>query len=220
MSPFILPFALYLVLVQMSSHASSYYPLVYTVGVIMVGAATFYMVYGKGIIKIHSNIGPGIIVGIISIVAWIFICQLQLEQAVIRFLPEWLQPEGRVSFNPFQSIAHPVGQWGFVVVRLLGLSVLVPLVEEIFWRGFLLRWVISPDWQDQKIGVFTMKSFLWVTFLFTLAHPEWLAAAVYCSLLNILLYWRRDLWNCIVAHGTSNLILGVYVISSGTWELW
>jgi len=220
MSPFILPFALYLVLVQMSSHASSYYPLVYTVGVVMVGAATFYMVYGKGIIKIHSNIGPGIIVGIIGIVAWIFICQLQLEQAVIRFLPEWLQPEGRVSFNPFQSIAHPVGQWGFVVVRLLGLSVLVPLVEEIFWRGFLLRWVISPDWQDQKIGVFTMKSFLWVTFLFTLAHPEWLAAAVYCSLLNILLYWRRDLWNCIVAHGTSNLILGVYVISSGTWELW
>jgi len=220
MSPFILPFALYLVLVQISSHASSYYPLVYTVGVVMVGAATFYMVYGKGIIKIHSNIGPGIIVGIIGIVAWIFICQLQLEQAVIRFLPEWLQPEGRVSFNPFQSIAHPVGQWGFVVVRLLGLSVLVPLVEEIFWRGFLLRWVISPDWQDQKIGVFTMKSFLWVTFLFTLAHPEWLAAAVYCSLLNILLYWRRDLWNCIVAHGTSNLILGVYVISSGTWELW
>ncbi|MBV5305359.1 MAG: CAAX prenyl protease-related protein [Desulfobulbaceae bacterium] len=220
MSPFILPFALYLVLVQISSHASSYYPLVYTVGVVMVGAATFYMVYGKGIIKIHSNIVSGIIAGIIGIVAWIFICQLQLEQAFIRFLPEWLQPEGRVAFNPFQSIAHPVGQWGFVVVRLLGLSVLVPLVEEIFWRGFLLRWVISPNWQDQKIGVFTMKSFLWVTFLFTLAHPEWLAAAVYCSLLNILLYWRRDLWNCIVAHGTSNLILGVYVISSGTWELW
>ncbi|MBV5326236.1 MAG: hypothetical protein JZU65_01165, partial [Chlorobium sp.] len=99
MSPFILPFALYLVLVQISSHAYSYYPLVYTVGVVMVGAATFYLVYGKGIIKIHSNIVPGIIIGIIGIVAWIFISQLQLEQAVIRFLPEWLQPEGRVAFN-------------------------------------------------------------------------------------------------------------------------
>ncbi len=220
MPPFILPFALYLVLVQLSAHASNHYPLVYTIGVVLVGVATFYILYGKGIIKTHRNIGPGIIVGIVGIVVWILICQLQLEQSIIRFLPEWFQPGERVSFNPFQSITQPFWQWGFVVVRMLGLAVLVPLVEEVFWRGFLLRWVISPDWQDQKIGVFTMKSFFWVTFLFTLAHPEWLAAAVYCSLLNILLYWRRDLWNCIVAHGTSNLLLGVYVIYSGTWKLW
>jgi hypothetical protein len=59
-----------------------------------------------------------------------------------------------------------------------------------------------------------------VTLMFTLAHPEWMAAAVYCVLLNLLLSWTRDLWNCVVAHGVSNLVLGVYVLWTDSWELW
>ena len=216
----IVPFALYLILSQFSTQFPNHYPYFYTVCVVLVGAVTFFLLRARGIVKMHRNIAPGIIFGIVGIVAWIVICRLQLEQSIIRLLPEWLQPGERASFNPFQSIDSTMGQWGFVAVRLLGLAVLVPVVEEVFWRGFLLRWIISPDWQDQEIGFFSLKSFLWVTFLFTLAHPEWIAAAVYCSLLNILLYWKRDLWNCIVAHGTSNLLLGIYVIYYRTWELW
>lgn len=65
-----------------------------------------------------------------------------------------------------------------------------------------------------------MKSALIVTLLFALAHPEWLAAAVYCTLLNGLLYWKGDLWNCVVAHGVSNLVLAIYILFTGSWELW
>jgi CAAX prenyl protease-like protein len=216
----IVPFALYLVLSQISTQFPNYYPYFYTVSVTLVGAVTFILLRGRSIVKMHLNIAPGVIFGIVGIVAWILICRLQLEQSIIRLLPEWLQSGERASFNPFRSIDSTLGQWGFVGIRLLGLAVLVPVIEEVFWRGFLLRWIISPDWQDQEIGVFSLKSFLWVTFLFTLAHPEWIAAAVYCSLLNILLYWKRDLWVCIVAHGTSNLLLGIYVIYYRTWELW
>jgi CAAX prenyl protease-like protein len=96
----------------------------------------------------------------------------------------------------------------------------VPVVEELFWRGFLLRWVISANWEGHPVGIFTMRSFLWVVLLFTLAHPEWLAAAVYCALMNILLYWKKDLWLCIVAHSTSNLLLVFYILMTGSWELW
>jgi len=220
MTPFILPFALYIFLSQFASKFPSHYPLFYTTTVVLVGAATIYLLRGKGIVKMHRHIFPGIIFGIVGIVAWVLISRLQLEQAIIQFLPEWLQPGARASFNPFQSIENPIAQWGFIMVRLLGLAVLVPVVEEVFWRSFLLRWVISPDWQDQEIGVFSVKSFLWITFLFSLAHPELIAAAIYCSLLNILLYWRRDLWNCIVAHATSNLLLGIYILYAGAWQLW
>lgn len=220
MKPFILPFALYVVCTQLLSYFPSQYPLLYTVAFVLVSTATLLSLRGKDIVKIHGNILPGVFVGIVGIVAWIFICRLHLEQSIIEMLPEWLQPEQRASFNPFESINSPVGQWGFIAVRMAGLALLVPLVEEIFWRGFLLRWVISPDWQDQEIGIFTFKSFAWITVLFTVAHPEWIAAAVYCTLLNLLLYWRRDLWNCIVAHATSNALLGVYVIYTKTWELW
>jgi CAAX prenyl protease-like protein len=92
--------------------------------------------------------------------------------------------------------------------------------EELFWRGWLMRWIISKDWAGLEIGTFTTGSFLWVTLLFTMAHPEWLAAAVWCVLINLLLYWKKDLWNCIVAHGVSNLCLAAYIMLYDAWYLW
>jgi len=83
----------------------------------------------------------------------ILLSRLQLQQSLILLLPEELHPWERFSFNPFQStVGSRAGEWGFVAIRLLGLPILVLLVEEVFRRGFLSRWVISPDWQDQEIG--------------------------------------------------------------------
>jgi hypothetical protein len=161
-----------------------------------------------------------VLVGVLGIVLWIGLSELRLEEQISKYLPGWLRPEPRVGFNPFQELKQPLAVWGFVIVRLLGLVVLVPLVEELFWRGFLIRWLISPEWEEVPIGQFSGVSFLGVTLLFTLAHPEWLAAAVYCALLNGLLYWKKDLWCCIVAHGVSNLLLGIYVLAMGAWRLW
>ncbi len=220
MIPFILPFTLYLVFSQFLSHFPDQYPVLYGITIILVGLSAIILLRGKKIIKMHSQIAPGILFGIIGIIAWILICRLQLEQSITQFLPEWLRPEARASYNPFQSIDNTTGQIAFIMVRLLGLAILVPVIEEVFWRGFLLRWIISPDWQQEKIGVFTIKSFIWINFLFALAHPEWFAAFVYSALITILLYWKRDLWNCIVAHATSNLLLGGYVLYTGNWGLW
>lgn len=221
MLTYIAPFALYLIFSQVLAHSSQQlYPLLYTGVVLSTGLATFVLLNGKRIIRFHSNIGAGLLFGVVGIIAWILICSLELEQSIITFLPEWLQPEDRVAFNPFVAMEDPVQQWGFIGVRLLGLAVLVPIIEEIFWRGFLMRWIIDPAWEKQPLGRFTLSSFCWITLLFTLAHPEWFAAAVYCVLLNILLYWKKDLWNCVIAHATSNLLLGLYVLYFGAWELW
>ena len=218
---YITPFALYLILSQFLTQApQELYPLLYCGVVLVTGVITFVLLHKKNIIRIHSDIIAGVLFGVIGIITWIFICKLQLEQSLIGFLPGWLQPEARPAFNPFLSIGDPLQQRGFIAVRLLGLAVLVPIVEEVFWRGFLMRWIIDPDWQKQPLGRFTLSSFLWTTLLFTLAHPEWFAAAVYCTLINILLYWKKDLWNCVVAHATSNLLLGGYVLYFGAWELW
>ncbi len=218
--PYVLPFALYLLLTQIPLQFPAYYPWLHALCVALVGLATIYLLRGKGLVRIHGNILPGILVGIGGILLWIVLCDLQLEAAIMSYLPDWLQPQPRAAFNPFRDIATPLGQWSFIAARILGMAVLVPFAEEIFWRGFLLRWIISPDWQKIGIGSYSLKSFCWVVLLFTLAHPEWLAAVVYCSLLNLLLYWKRDLWNCIVAHGVSNLILAIYVLATGTWQLW
>ena len=69
-------------------------------------------------------------------------------------------------------------------------------------------------------NIWAVILFLIVILLFTVAHPEWLAAAVYCALLNGLFYWKKCLWCCIVAHSVSNLVLGAYILTTGAWWLW
>jgi CAAX prenyl protease-like protein len=187
---------------------------------LVVGAATVRLVYGRGLLRPHARVLPGVVVGLAGIALWIGICHLALEEQIAALLPGWLQPGPRIGFDPFSNIADTAARWGFIAMRLVGLAFLVPVVEELFWRGFLARWLIAPDWQSQPLGRFTPFSFAGVTLLFTLAHPEWLAAAVYCALLNLLLAWTRDLWNCVVAHGVSNLALGIYILSTESWQLW
>jgi CAAX prenyl protease-like protein len=220
MLPYVLPFVLYLALTQLPGYYPDYYPQLYAAVVVVVGATTLWLLRSRGIVRPHFRVLTGVNVGVAGIVLWIALCRLNLEQTLAEFLPSFLRPSQRAGFNPFEKIASPLGCWAFIAIRLLGLAVLVPVVEELFWRGFLLRWLISADWQKVNLGQFSTLSFCGVTLLFTLVHPEWVAAAVYCALLNGLLYWKRDLWICIVAHGMSNLLLGIYIMTTGAWELW
>lgn len=168
----------------------------------------------------HARVGWGILAGFVGIALWIGLCHLHLEQYLTPFLPGFLQPGERVGFNPFEEFGSNGAAWAFIAVRLFGIAVVVPFAEEFFWRGFLLRWLIDPEWKPIPLGTYTLQSCALVTLMFTLAHPEWLAAATYCLLLNGLLYWKRDLWLCIVAHATSNLLLAIYVLATGVWWLW
>lgn len=218
--PWVLPFVLYLLLTQIPLQFSRQYHWLYTLCLLTVVAVTVGLFRGKDLLRPHRQVLAGIVFGIVGIALWIFLADLDLERYVFTLLPEGLRPPPRAAFNPFLEIAHPAARWGFIAVRLLGIAVLVPVAEELFWRGFLLRWIIAADWQAVEPGRYSFKSFVWVTLLFTLAHPEWLAAATYCILMNLLIYWKKDLWNCIVAHGVSNLCLAIYVLATGTWKLW
>lgn len=217
---YVLPFVLYLLGTSLAARVPGLYPQAYMAVVVLGGIVTWLLLRGRRIVVPHGKIAGAVIVGLIGIVLWIGLCELRLEARIAEFLPDWLKPEARPGFNPIQELTHPLTAWIFIAVRLIGLAVLVPVAEELFWRGFLIRWIISADWQKVPVGEFRSASFLLVTLLFTLAHPEWLAAACYCVLLNGLLYWKRDLWDCIVAHGVSNLVLGVYILTTGAWWLW
>ena len=217
---YVAPFVLYLLGTSLAAQVPNHYPLAYAAVVGIVGIVTCWLLRGRRIVVPHWRVAEAVGVGLVGIAIWIGLSELRLEESVMNYLPDWLRPGKRSSFDPFQELATPVSAWSFIAVRLIGLSVLVPVAEELFWRGFLLRWIISEDWQGVPVGKYQTTSFLVVTILFTLAHPEWLAAACYCVLLNGLLYWKRDLWLCIVAHGVSNLVLGIYILSTNAWGLW
>jgi CAAX prenyl protease-like protein len=124
----------------------------------------------------------------------------------------------RSAFDPF--VLAPAWRWAFLGVRLLGLVVLVPVFEELFWRSFLLRWLIDNDFTRMPIGKVTPLAAAATSVLFALAHPEWLPALLTGALWAWLLWWTRSLSACLISHATANLALGVYVIVTHAWKFW
>ena len=217
---YVVPFVLYLLGASVAASSDDFYPLAYALVVAVASTVTWILLRGRKLIVPHARVGEAIAVGLIGIALWNGLSQLGLETIIAKYLPEWLRPGPRVAYNPFEELTSPIVAWAFVGFRMVGLVILVPIAEELFWRGFLARWLMSHEWEEVPIGRFSVTSFTLVVLLFTSAHPEWLAAAVYCTLLNGFLWWRKDLWSCIVAHGVSNLVLGVYVLATGAWWLW
>ncbi len=107
-----------------------------------------------------------------------------------------------------------------LAIRFIGATLLVPLMEELFWRSLLMRWLEHPVFQGvapQRIGV---RAIVLSTFVFTLAHTLWLAAAI-AGLVYALLYVKTGkLWVAVIAHAATNTALGAWVVMTGHWQFW
>ncbi len=129
---------------------------------------------------------------------------------------------GQVDAEDPRAGLSPLAWWSQAVTRIAVASTTVAIVEEIFWRAFLLRALI--DWQRfdlVPLGTFTWVSFLGTSLLSTLQHPDNWAVSIPCWFLyNGLFYWKRSLTCNIIAHGVTNLVLYVYVIRVGAWQFW
>jgi CAAX prenyl protease-like protein len=130
----------------------------------------------------------------------------------------WAMQGNPSGYNPFLA----GNDWGNVlaIVRLFGAVAVVPLMEELFWRSFLIRYLISPQFKAVPLGSFSMLSFLATTGLFGLEHHLWLAGMVAGAAYTLLLYHTRALWPSIMAHAVTNLLLGLHVLFTHEWIWW
>lgn len=148
----------------------------------------------------------------------------------------WIAPQERgyapsrtVGFDPTIFENHPLLLWSVLLLRFLRLVIVVPLLEEIFWRGFLLRDLINRDFTKVPLGAFSWSSFGLVTLLFGLEHwgngswwpgPDFGPALCAGALFNLVAYRTRSLSSCILAHAATNLLLGVYIMQTRQWGFW
>ena len=110
--------------------------------------------------------------------------------------------------------------WPLIAVRWIGASLLVPVMEELFWRSFLMRWIQSPQFESVVPQRVALKAIVLSTFVFVLAHTLWLAAII-AGLAYAWLYVRTGkLWVPIIAHAVTNGALGVWVVVTGNWAFW
>lgn len=220
-APYLLPLGAYLAFGSLAGGDGwkRYYAPLVAAQVLATGALlwTFRRHYELGP---RRHIGWGAAAGVVGLGVWICLSDEAITGAVFQWLPAWLVPTARAAFDPFAEFESPLAQWAFIGLRLVGLALLVPLAEELFWRGFLLRFLVRQEFQQVPLGQFTPLSCAGVTLLFALAHPEMLAALVWGLGVNVLLYRSRSLWPCVVAHAATNLLLGVYIVTMHQWRLW
>jgi len=122
--------------------------------------------------------------------------------------------------NPW-SIENTSMVYGFIFFRLAGSALVVPIMEELFWRSFILRYLIdNSDFTKIKIGQFTWFSCLAGALLFGLEHNLILAGIMAGLAYNLLLYRTKSIVQCIFAHAVTNMALGIYVLGTGEWGFW
>jgi len=130
--------------------------------------------------------------------------------------PQFSQPS---VFDPFEEISGPT-VYLFIGFRLAGAVLVVPVMEELFWRSFALRYLINPKFKFIPLGQFSWFSFIVVSIAFGFEHYRWLPGIAAGMVYAGLLYREKNLFAPILAHAVTNLLLGIYVLATEQWAFW
>jgi uncharacterized protein len=129
--------------------------------------------------------------------------------------------ENAVTGKASTSFSSTDLSWPVLTLRMIRAVVIVPIVEELFWRAWLMRWIIDVDFQKIPLGKYTAQSFWIVAALFASEHgPYWDVGLAAGLVYNWWMVRARSLGDLILTHAVTNFILGAYVIAFGKWEYW
>jgi uncharacterized protein len=132
--------------------------------------------------------------------------------------------------QPWASIGESTGydprtatgeiDYSLAAIRLAGASLIVPVMEELFWRSFIMRWIEQKEFRSLAPRAVTWYGLLVSSVLFGFEHNLWLAG-ILAGLAYAFLYIRSgNLWVPIIAHAVTNFLLGCWVLYSGNWQFW
>jgi len=108
-----------------------------------------------------------------------------------------------------------------LVLRMVRSVIIVPIVEELFWRAWLMRWIIDNDFEKVPLGKYAPAAFWMVAILFASEHgPYWDVGLATGVIYNWWMVRTKSLGDLILAHAVTNFALGAYVIAAGKWEYW
>ena len=209
-----LPMGVFLAFIAIAGHWPSLYVASYVARAVIVGVMLW--IFRGHYTKIRWNHWwLGVMVGVVGIFQWVGM-QSWLEHHFKFFQPS---PD---FFDPSKVFPGAGAFWSFVAVRVCGAVLVVPFMEELFWRDYLWRYVSAPNnFKLAEVGERDWKSFLVVSIAFATVHGNWgLTAIIWAMMIGLLLIKTRSLGACIIAHGVTNLLLAVYVLKYRAWSFW
>ena len=188
----------------------AWYPIAYGVKIAAVVAALLtWRVSLRDIQPSWRVILPSIAIGLMVLAAWIGV-----DKAV-----PYPHLGARLGFDPHVIESENL-RIAFVALRLVGLVLVVPVMEELLWRSFLLRYLSNSDFLQVPIGVFTPVAFVGMVAASAAVHPEWLVAVIASAAYGLWVQRTKSLFAAIVAHASTNAGLGCYIIVTRDWKYW
>jgi len=159
--------------------------------------------------------------GTIAVGAIVFAIWIAPDTLIPGYRSFWLF-QNSITGHLTSSLPEELRQnMAILVLRSARAILIVPIVEELFWRGWLMRWLIDTDFQKVPPGTYTPQAFWLVAVLFASEHgPYWEVGLVAGIVYNWWMVRSRSLADCIVAHAVTNGLLAVYVVSGGHWQYW
>ncbi|MCP4591209.1 MAG: CAAX prenyl protease-related protein [bacterium] len=218
-APYSAPFFTFLVLMALGNQFGPEY-LHYTYAVRIFGSLAVALVFWKyypPLGKVHWV--PAIVVGLL--VAWGWVEGHHWFTAQGWYHQPFADAKPADYYDPRKYVGEGIGLWWFLLIRIGGAATVVPIVEEVFWRAFILRALIDwDDFESVPLAKFTLFSFIACSLMSALEHPQWGVGILCWMVYNLLWYWKRSLLCLMVTHGITNLALYIYVFVYEDWVFW
>jgi CAAX protease family protein len=202
-------FGVFTTLEQYVTHG--WYPWVFLTKIVAVTAVLLRWRAGlREIRPTASVVLPAWIVGVLIVVEWL----------VIDAVVPYPHLGSRVGFDPIASIPDRARFTAFLAGRLYGLVILVPVIEEIFWRDFVLRYLTNQNFQSVPIGTFSQRSLWMMAIGSALTHSEWVVALLAALFFAWVVRSTKSLFAAVVAHSVANGALAAYILVTRDWKYW
>jgi len=213
--PYVLPFAVFMFLLAIQKYLPLNPSIDYPLRVLLLSAVL--LLFSRSVINLHSSRRlESVVIGMAVFVIWI-----APDLMFPGYRRHWLFSNalmGALGSTVSENVlTTPLVLWP----RIIRAVVLVPIIEELFWRAWLMRWLINPRFEKLQLGAYAPAAFWTTALLFASEHgPYWDVGLVAGIVYNWWMVRTRTLGDCILAHAVTNACLCGYVIATRHWEYW
>jgi uncharacterized protein len=213
--PYVVPFASFMALLALQKYAPLNPAVEYPARALLLCAILW--IFSRHVIDLRARHKvETAVLGVAVFVIWV-----GPDMLFPAYRQHWLFQNallGQLSAPAPESVLRmPVVMWS----KIFRTAVLVPIIEELFWRAWLMRWLISPRFEKVPLGTYQFSAFAITAVLFAAEHgPYWDVGLVTGVIYNWWMVRTRSLGDCILVHAITNACLCGYVVATRRWEYW
>jgi CAAX prenyl protease-like protein len=213
--PYVFPFVLFIAFLAVAPYLTGLGEWEYPLRVIILGAVTY--ITSRHVIE--WRVRNWLLTASLGVA--VFVLWIAPDMLVPGYRDHWLFQNALTGKLNSTLAAEHRDNWVALSFRIIRAAVLVPIIEELFWRAWLLRWLQAHDFSSVPPGRWTWSAMLITVALFASEHgPYWDVGIMAGFAYNWLYIRTKSLADCIFAHAITNACLGAWVIATARWEYW